>query len=54
MLQTSVSSLRAEWQSELATLKAEVDHKRRLTAAALKARQEEEDIKVLSAKAIML
>eukprot|EP00775_Hariotina_reticulata_P010320 gene10320-10477_t len=49
--QTSLSSLRAEWQSELAALKAEVDHKRRLTAAALKARQEEEDIKALEFQA---
>jgi hypothetical protein len=46
VLQASVSSLRAEWQSELAGLKSELDHKRRQAAAALKAKQEEEDLKV--------
>lgn len=46
LLQASVSLLRAEWQSELAGLKSELDHKRRQAAAALKAKQEEEDLKV--------
>eukprot|EP00879_Flechtneria_rotunda_P024784 GHRR01026296.1.p1 GENE.GHRR01026296.1~~GHRR01026296.1.p1 ORF type:complete len:543 (+),score=250.86 GHRR01026296.1:796-2424(+) len=45
--QASLSSLRAEWSAELAALKADVEHRRRLTAAALKSRQEEEDIKAL-------
>jgi hypothetical protein len=45
-LQASLASLRAEWSAELAALKADVEHKRRLAAATLKARQEEEDIKV--------
>lgn len=47
LLQASLSSLRAEWSSELAALKADIEHKRRLAAAALKARQEEEDLKVI-------
>jgi hypothetical protein len=46
LLQASVTSLRAEWQAELAGLKSELDHKRRQAAAALKAKQEEEDLKV--------
>jgi hypothetical protein len=46
LLQASLASLRAEWSSELAALKADVEHKRRMAAATLKARQEEEDIKV--------
>lgn len=46
-LQASLASLRAEWSAELAALKTDVEHKRRMAAAALKARQEEEDIKVL-------
>lgn len=45
-LQASLASLRAEWSAELAALKADVEHKRRMAAATLKARQEEEDIKV--------
>mgnify|MGYP001810882940 CR=1 FL=1 len=45
-LQASLASLRAEWSAELAALKTDVAHKRRVAAAALKARQEEEDIKV--------
>lgn len=44
--QASLASLRAEWSAELAALKADVEHKRRLAAATLKARQEDEDIKV--------
>lgn len=44
-MQSSVSSLRAQWTSELARLKGEVDQRRRLAAAALKAKQEEEDMK---------
>lgn len=46
VLQASLASLRAEWSAELAALKADVEHKRRMAAATLKARQEEEDIKV--------
>jgi hypothetical protein len=46
LLQASLASLRAEWSSELAALKADVEHKRRMAAATLKARQEEEDVKV--------
>lgn len=46
VVQASLSLLRAEWSSELAALKSDVEHKRRMAAAALKARQEEEDIKV--------
>lgn len=45
--QASLASLRAEWSAELVALKTDVEHKRRMAAAALKARQEEEDIKVL-------
>jgi aspartate/tyrosine/aromatic aminotransferase len=46
LLQASVTSLRNEWQAELAGLKSELDHRRRQAAAALKAKQEEEDFKV--------
>lgn len=46
LVQASLSSLRAEWQAELAALKSDVEHKRRQAAAALKAKQEEEDLKV--------
>jgi hypothetical protein len=45
-VQASLASLRAEWSAELAALKTDVEHKRRMAAATLKARQEEEDIKV--------
>lgn len=45
-VQASLASLRAEWSAELAALKTDVEHKRRMAAATLKARQEDEDIKV--------
>lgn len=51
VLQASLASLRAEWSAELAALKADVEHKRRMAAATLKARQEEEDIKVMRNRA---
>ncbi len=44
--QASLQQLRADWQTELRALKAEVEHRRRLVAHKIKARQEEEDIKV--------
>lgn len=44
--QESLHSLRSHWQSELQALREDLGHRRRLMAAAVKARQEDEDIKV--------
>ncbi len=38
--------MRSEWAAELAELKADVEHKRRHAAAAIKARQEDQDVQV--------
>ncbi len=44
--QASLAGMRGEWRSELTALRDELTHRRRLAAAALKSRREEEDIKV--------
>lgn len=38
--------MRREWQSQLAALRDDLAHRRRATGHALRARQEEEDLKV--------
>jgi hypothetical protein len=47
MQQASLTGMRDQWRSELAALRDDLAHRRRLAAHALKSRQEEEDLKVI-------